>query len=123
MVSRAAAGKARPSAAFREAWLAGVEDEIPPEDRALLDATCELMDRIAAMKAKVEEDGLTVFGSMQQPRAHPLLAEVRQAEVALARMLESLRPEDEAPARGATEAGRALARARYDGQRTGRRAG
>jgi hypothetical protein len=47
-------------------------------------------DDIAALEAGLAEDGLWVAGSMGQPRLHPAVSELRQARVALARLLGDL---------------------------------
>jgi hypothetical protein len=72
------------------------------------------MDRLDALAEAVAADGLTVAGSAGQPRPHALLAEQRQAQLALGRLLDLLgltEPVDERPeswtsarARRATEA-------------------
>jgi hypothetical protein len=49
-----------------------------------------LLDRLDAIAVTVEVDGLTVAGSAGQPRPHPLLAEQRQAQLALGRLLDLL---------------------------------
>jgi hypothetical protein len=49
------------------------------------------MDRLDAIAETVEADGLTIAGSRGQPRPHPLLAEQRQAQLALGRLLDLLR--------------------------------
>jgi hypothetical protein len=49
-----------------------------------------LLDRVDAIAAAVEADGLTISGSRGQPRPHPLLAEQRQTALALGRLLDLL---------------------------------
>jgi hypothetical protein len=49
-----------------------------------------LLDRLDAIAATVEADGLIVLGSTCQRRPHPLLAEPRQAQPALGRVLDLL---------------------------------
>jgi hypothetical protein len=49
-----------------------------------------MVDRLDAIAATIEADGLTIAGSRGQPRPHPLLAEQRQAQLALARLLDAL---------------------------------
>jgi hypothetical protein len=57
---------------------------------------------------------LTVKGSMGQEREHPLLSEIRQQRLTLARLLKQLElPDDVAAPASRTAEGRALARARW----------
>jgi hypothetical protein len=58
---------------------------------ALVTEAGRLMDRLDAIAETVEADGLTIAGSRGQPRPHPLLAEQRQAQLALGRLLDLLR--------------------------------
>lgn len=57
---------------------------------AVLASLCETVDRLAACRAVIARDGMTVAGSGGQPRPHPLLqteAEARRALLAHARAL------------------------------------
>ena len=67
-------------------------------------------DRLDSIRAQIAKDGLTVAGSKGQIRAHPLLAECRQLEVAVSRMLQVL-GQPKSP--GKTQAARDLARERW----------
>jgi hypothetical protein len=62
--------------------------------RTLLEQVVRALDLIEEMEARVAEDGLTVRGSAGQPRANPLLAEIRQQQTALARLLGALELDD-----------------------------
>jgi hypothetical protein len=76
------------------------------------------MDRLDAIVARLETDGLAVQGSVGQPRPHPLLAEHRQTALALGRLLDLLgltEPVDERPESRTSVRARRAARARWDG--------
>jgi hypothetical protein len=79
-------------------WVATVEEyELNAAGLALLEECARLLDEIDGMRAAVKRDGATVTGSRKQPRPHPLLGEIRQARLTLARMLKVLDlPDDEA---------------------------
>lgn len=70
--------------------------ELDERDLHLLGRACSMADRAAALEAALKEDGPIVRGSRGQPVAHPALAELRQLELAQARLLRLL--ELEAPA-------------------------
>jgi hypothetical protein len=76
-----------------------------------------LLDRLDAIAETVEVDGLTVAGSRSQHRPHPLLAEQRQAQLALGRLLDLLgltEPVAETESRASALA-RHAAEVRWDG--------
>jgi hypothetical protein len=71
-----------------------------------------LLDRLDALAVQVEADGLTVAGTAGQPRPHPLLAEQRQAQLALGRLLDVLGRTDPVEERESRTTVRARARGR-----------
>lgn len=64
--------------------------ELDERDLHLLGRACSMADRVAALEASLKEDGPIVRGSRAQPVAHPALAELRQLELAQARLLRLL---------------------------------
>lgn len=86
-------------------WAATVSDfELAEHELAQLEEACRVRDTIAKLRAAVEEDG-TMIASSQGSRLHPGIAEIRQQQLALARLLATLNVpglEDDAlpPARG-----------------------
>ena len=85
------------SAAGRALWLAVVGEFVltPAELESLRQAcrTADEVDRLERAVRKLPE--LTVRGSTGQPRAHPLLAEVRSHRLLLERLCGSLNLPDE----------------------------
>lgn len=61
----------------------------------LLEEICRTLDSLDAMQHALSSEGVTVEGSAGQPRAHPVLVELRQQRVALGRMLSQLALPDE----------------------------
>jgi hypothetical protein len=90
---RARKAQARASAGgrFRERFLSETDLD-GAEDEAILDQVCDLLDRVELMERRVEEDGLMIMGSTGNMRPHGLLAEIRQAQLATAKLLAILRP-------------------------------
>ncbi len=64
--------------------------ELSDVELELLREACRTLDECDQLAAAVKRDGITVMGSAGQPRAHPALAEVRQARAALGRLLSQL---------------------------------
>lgn len=52
----------------------------PEHDYAWVEQIARAYDDIDVFRRKIEEDGLVVRGSLGQPVAHPLVAEVRKCE-------------------------------------------
>ena len=52
----------------------------PDHDYAWVEQIARAYDDIDVFRRKIEEDGLVVRGSLGQPVAHPLVAEVRKCE-------------------------------------------
>jgi len=83
--------KTTPGKRFRRQFLAEYDvDDVG--GRTLLDLACACLDRIDSMESLIAADGLTATGSMAQPVAHPLLAEVRRERESFARLLQDLEP-------------------------------
>lgn len=86
----------------RELWQSiAKEFEMATHEAAQLEEACRCRDRIAQLRAQVDADGLMI-GSSQGTRLHPAVAEIRQQQLALARLLATLGvpglAEDELPA-------------------------
>jgi hypothetical protein len=94
---------------FRTAIEAEFADSDPDSD-ALLREACDTLDEIERMRAALDRDGLTVDGSKGQPRAHPLISELRAHRDAFARITERLFPGEQ---ESATQLTRRAARARW----------
>ena len=108
------------SAAGRALWLAVVGEFVltPAELEVLRQAvrTADEVDRLERAVRKLPE--LTVRGSTGQPRAHPLLAEMRSHRLLLERLCGSLNLSDEDQVSGLRPAARhAQKAARVGGRR------
>jgi len=66
------------------------EFELERPHLELVAEAARLLDRCDAIAETVATEGLTVAGSKGQTRPHPLLAEQRQAQLALGRLLDLL---------------------------------
>jgi hypothetical protein len=77
---------------------------------------------VAALEAAVKRDGMTVLGSAGQSRLNPAVTELRQARLALARLLGELSLPDEEDKRrsAASRRGQRAVRSRWDMQRARR---
>ena len=106
-------------AAGRRLWdsIAGSYELRPDELRLLEDAAREA-DVIEDVRRAMGRASAEVKGSMGQPAAHPLLAELRQHRALMTSILTKLKLPDEAGDRAgfdpASELGRRAARARWD---------
>jgi hypothetical protein len=82
---------------------------------AALYEACALLAFADEMQARVNEDGLVVTGSKDQPAAHPLISEILRAR---GQALAALRVLDAGRVRsGASQAGSALVSKRWHGPR------
>lgn len=100
-----------------------IEREHPNLDAASLATLyecCSLLATADAMQSRVDVDGLVVSGSADQPVAHPLISEVRQARVQALAALRAIGIGREQSA--ASAAGAALAGKRHHGRGPGVRA-
>lgn len=84
-----------------------------PDEVLLLEKACRTADDVARLEAALEGEPLTVSGSTGQPRAHPLLIELRGMRTLLAQLLRQLHlPEGESLT--ASEQARKAALVRWD---------
>jgi hypothetical protein len=90
-----------------------------PDELCLLAEACAEADLIGRMRAELDGAGLVTEGSQGQPVANPLIAEVRQHRLLLARLLSQLGLPDGADAASADDE---LRRARSRLGRQGARA-
>lgn len=65
------------------------EFDLAEHELAMLSEACHTRDRIEQLRAAVNADGL-MLPSSQGARLHPAVAEIRQQQLALARLLASL---------------------------------
>lgn len=63
--------------------------DLDSPDLAVLEQACRLLDRISALDAVVDDEGV-MSRSAQGPRVHPALVESRQARLALVKVVKSL---------------------------------
>lgn len=77
---------------------------------------CDLLSQADKMQAQIDDDGLTVSGSMGQKVAHPLVAEVRQYRRAALDSLKALGLDGRS---AASQAGAALAGKRWSSRPPG----
>lgn len=74
----------------RELWKSiAAEFEMATHEAAQLEEACRCRDRIAQLREQVDLDGL-MLSSSQGSRLHPAVAETRQQQLALARLLATL---------------------------------
>lgn len=98
--------------------------EFDARELALIEPACRCADEIAKLEEVLATDGVTTTGSKGQVVVHPALSEVRQARLALLRLLSPLEFGDAAVqlALGtsvssiASVRARKAARARWDGK-------
>ena len=102
------------------------EFELPPAQMELLTEICRTLDRLDALSAAIDSDGLLTTGGAGQPVVNPALPEVRGQQIVLHRLLGALDLPDDAagesspavvPAR--TVRARRAARARWAGHDRG----
>lgn len=65
------------------------EFELAEHELAQLEEACRVRDMIAALREQVDADGV-MLASSQGQRLHPGIAEIRQQQLALARLLATL---------------------------------
>lgn len=71
-------------------WASIADDfELSEHELALLEEACFMRDSIASLREIVKKEGLMI-GSSQGSRLHPAIAESRQQQLALARLLATL---------------------------------
>lgn len=64
--------------------------ELDPRELSLLAAACRQADDVAALEAVLARDGMIVAGSAGQPRLSAVVAELRQARLAVGKLLDLL---------------------------------
>lgn len=80
----------------RAFWVAVQEDfEFDERESEILLESCRTMDAIDALAAAVDEHGTMIEGSKGQPTLNPAIAELRQQQAALGRLLGQLDLADE----------------------------
>lgn len=81
----------------RQIWKSLAERyEFDDHEREVLLEFCRVLDRIDALSARVDADGVMIAGSQGQSVLHPAVAEVRQQQQAAGRLLTQLNLPDEA---------------------------
>jgi hypothetical protein len=96
------------------------EFDLPQHERDLLHEAGRVADRLDALDAVVRAEGVTVQ-TPQGVKTHPALAEARQQEVILTRLVASLRipdEEDKRPQRRGSSRGAYSARRSYGSRST-----
>jgi len=88
------------------------------DEALILEQTCRLLDAISDLEALLNGADLMLPGSMNQPRLHPAVGELRQSRAALGRLLAQLSFADTAQTTGEralekSSRGRELARLRW----------
>jgi len=88
--ARAPAAPAGLDTPGRALWQSiAAEFDMATHEAAQLEEACRCRDRIAQLRAQVDQDGL-MLESSQGTRLHPAVAECRQQQLALARLLATL---------------------------------
>lgn len=64
--------------------------ELDDRERAVLELACRQRDDVAALERSLSRSGRMVKGSRGQDRLHPAVAELRQARLAIGRLLGQL---------------------------------
>lgn len=87
MTVRSPSGLDRPG---RKLWTSVTDAlELDEHESAQLEEACRVRDTIATLRGILETDGVMIASS-QGSRLHPAIAEIRQQQLALARLLASL---------------------------------
>lgn len=109
----------------RKLWTATTtEYELGDHELVILEGACREVDIVDRLEKRLKDEPLLVAGSMGQPTANPLLAEVRQHRSTVAALIKSLKlPEGEGagekPANPRSTSARAAANARWGSTRRG----
>lgn len=77
--------------------------ELRPDELFVLTEACREVDLIERMEAHQRDNGLIGTGSMGQPVAAPMIAELRQHRAMVANLLKALRLPDDSPGASDTE--------------------
>lgn len=92
-------------------WMAGNEPD--PGDEVLLEHAARTADELLRLAEALAGAEVTVEGSTGQPRANPLLDEVRRHRASLAGLLRQLAPVEQTRGGHTSELAREAARARW----------
>lgn len=93
------------------ALLTGAGIEFNEAERAILDAACRQAGDIRRLEQVLDTQGAVVVGAAGQERLSPVFSELRQARVALAKLLDHLAVPDMDGATGSTPSARRAKRA------------
>lgn len=89
------------------------EYELRADELRVLEDACREVDLVERLEESLRSEPLVVEGSQGQPVASPLVQELRQHRVVLARLLAQLKLPDESGARDTSSAARTAAAARW----------
>jgi len=109
-----------------ESLRAQLDASLPPgaewdeREALMIDLAAAQVDDIATLEGVLADQGAIVPGSAGQPRLHPALAEVRQARLALGKLLAEIRLPDEGIGTSRHVQQQRAARARWDRERARR---
>lgn len=89
--------------------------ELDPHELVLLEAAARQSDNLADCERHLAESDVMVLGSTGQPRVNPLVPEIRQQRIALAKLIDALAlpTEDAAPVSAASRRARKAAQTRW----------
>lgn len=117
----------RLSAAGRQLWAQVHEDVfeagwggLTQRERAILEAACVQSDLNVSLQQALEREGIVTIGAAGQKRLNAITTELRQGNIALARLIGELRipdAEGEEPAYSKRELGRHAAQTRWQRRR------
>lgn len=97
------------------------EWELDRRDYEALYRACQCADQIAALSAVIDAEGVTTIGSRKQVVVHPAVPELRQQQLAQARLLATIELRDPAEKHASespsTRRARKAAEARHDKSR------
>lgn len=88
--------------AGRKLWRSIVDDladelEFAPREQAILAAACKQADIVTELEAALEQHGVMIEGAAGQPKLNPIVPELRQARLAVTRLLGELGIPDDTP--------------------------
>lgn len=82
---------ARLGAAGKKLWTSLVDTfDFDAREVAVLERACRQCDDVALLEGLLERDGLSTVGSTGQPKLTPIVSELRQGRLAVARLLGDL---------------------------------
>ena len=82
----------------RRLWRATIHDyDLTPPETILLGEICRIVDRLGALEVALTGEPAVVRGSTGQPKAHPILGEIRAQQTTLARLVDSLHIDTDEP--------------------------